>query len=94
MYHVCIFTDATHEKFVIAGGLSESEIQKNLADIVAIKYTNRVFNKLVVFKSFLLDEEGETYLSLISKIEQKDLLKLINSENASFTDLSKHLVDQ
>lgn len=94
MYHVCIFTDATHEKLIVTGGLNESEIHNNLKEIVALKYGNRNFSKLVVFKTFMLEEEGMTYLNLISKFDAKDLLKIINSENGNFADLSKHLVDQ
>ncbi|HRG58156.1 MAG TPA: hypothetical protein PK323_04315 [Bacteroidia bacterium] len=94
MYHVCIFTNSTHEKFIVTGGLSEIEIQTKLNEIVKAKYAGKNFNKLVVFKTFMLDIEGETYLNLISKIETKDLLKLVNSENPNFSDLSKHLVNQ
>lgn len=94
MYHVCIFTNSSHEKFIVTGGLSELEIQNNLKEIVNSKYAGQNFNKLVVFKTFMMDEEGETYLNLITKIETKDLTKLVNSENPNFSDLSKHLVDQ
>ncbi len=94
MYHVCIFTDYNNEKFIPVGGYSESEIQKALAEIVKAKFTNRQFSKLVIFKSFMMDEEGEIYLTYISKLEQKDLSKLVSSENVTFSDQLKHLVNQ
>jgi hypothetical protein len=94
MYHVCIFTDNNNEKFIPVGGYSESEIQKALAEIVKAKFTNRQFSKLVIFKSFMMDEEGEIYLTYISKLEQKDLSKLVSSENVTFSDQLKHLVNQ
>jgi hypothetical protein len=94
MYHVCIFTDYNNEKFIPVGGYSESEIQKALAEIVKAKFTNRHFSKLVIFKSFMMDEEGEIYLTYISKLEQKDLSKLVSSENVTFSDQLKHLVNQ
>lgn len=94
MYHVCIFTDPNNEKFIPVGGISEAEIQKNLQAIISDRFKNRTFPKLVIFKSFMMDEEGETYLNYISKFEQKDLGKLVGSENVTFSDQSKHLVDQ
>ena len=94
MFHVCIFTDSNNQKFIPVGGFSEAEIQKNLSQIVSAKFTNRAFPKLVIFKSFMMDEEGETYLNYISKLEQKDLANLVSSENVTFSDQSKHLVNQ
>jgi len=94
MYHVCIFTDYNNEKFIPVGGYSESEIQKALAEIVKAKFTNRHFSKLVIFKSFMMDEEGEIYLTYIAKLEQKDLSKLVSSENVTFSDQLKHLANQ
>lgn len=94
MFHVCIFTDSKNEKFIPVGGFSETEVQKNLHELIKSKFTNRNFPKLVIFKSFMMDEEGETYLNYISKLEQKDLGKLVSSENFTFSDQSKHLANQ
>jgi hypothetical protein len=94
MFHVCIFTEVNNQKFIVVGGYNEAEIKQNLSQIVEEKYQNKIFSKLVVFKSFLVDEEGETYLTNISKLEQKGLSNLVISENFSFSDQSKHLVDQ
>lgn len=94
MYHVCIFTDINNEKFIPVGGFSEVEIQKSLTEVTKNKFTNRQFSKLVIFKSFMMDEEGETYLTYISKLEQKDLSKLVSSENVTFSDQLKHLANQ
>lgn len=94
MYHVCIFTDSKNEKFIVIGGFSEAEVKKNLDQISSSKNSTNNFNKLVVFKSFLMDQEGETYFNYISKFEQKDLLKLVISENITFSDQSKHLIKE
>jgi hypothetical protein len=94
MFHVCVFTDSRIEKFIPVGGFSENEVRQNLKEIVNKKYTNRDFEKLVIFKSFMMDDEGETYLNYISKFEQKDLRNLVSSENVTFSDQSKHLINQ
>lgn len=94
MFHVCVFTDVNNEKFIVVGGFNEAEIHHKLAEIIENKFRNRVFSKLVIFKSFLMDQEGETYLTNISKLEQKDLVNLVISENFSFSDQSKHLINQ
>ena len=94
MFHVCIFTDSRNEKFIPVGGFSEAKIHQHLKEIINKKFTNREFAKLVIFKSFMMDEEGETYLNYISKLEQKDLGKLVGSENVTFSDQSKHLANQ
>jgi hypothetical protein len=94
MFHVCIFTDAKNEKFIPVGGFSEAEIYKNLQEVVNKKYGNRSFHRLVIFKSYMMDEEGETYLNYISKMEQKEIALLVSSENVTLSDQSKHLVNQ
>ena len=94
MFHVCVFTDSRIEKFIPVGGFSENEVRQNLKEIVNKKYTNRDFERLVIFKSFMMDNEGLTYLNYISKFEQKDLRNLVSSENVSFSDQSKHLINQ
>lgn len=94
MFHVCVFTDSRIEKFIPVGGFSENEVRQNLKEIVNKKYTNRDFEKLVIFKSFIMDNEGLTYLNYISKFEQKDLRNLVSSENVGFSDQSKHLINQ
>jgi len=94
MYHVCIFTNIKNEKFIVVGGLNEVEVQNELAQISREKFANNSFTKLVIFKSFMLDEEGQNYLNYISKLEQKDLMKLVISENVTFSDQSKHLANQ
>jgi len=94
MYHVCIYTESKNEKFIAVGGFSEAEIQKNLQKIVDTKFSGKVFNKLVIFKSYMMDEEGEIYLNYLSKFEQRELAKFVISENFTFSDMSKHLVNQ
>jgi hypothetical protein len=94
MFHVCVFTDSRIEKFIPVAGFSENEVRQNLKEIVNKKYTNRDFEKLVIFKSFMMDNEGLTYLNYISKFEQKDLRNLVSSENVGFSDQSKHLINQ
>ena len=94
MFHVCVFTDSRIEKFIPVGGFSENEVRQNLKEIVNKKYTNRDFEKLVIFKSFMMDNEGLTYLNYISKFEQKDLRNIVSSENVGFSDQSKHLINQ
>jgi hypothetical protein len=94
MFHVCVFTDSRIEKFIPVGGFSENEVRQNLKEIVNKKYTNRDFERLVIFKSFMMDNEGLTYLNYISKFEQKDLRNLVSSENVGFSDQSKHLINQ
>ena len=94
MFHVCVFTDSRIEKFIPVGGFSENEVRQNLKEIVNKKYTNRDFEKLVIFKSFMMDNEGLTYLNYISKFEQKDLRNLVSSENVGFSDQSKHFKNQ
>lgn len=93
MFHVCIFTDSNNEKFAVVGGITESEIQKNLADFAGNKFSNVKLNKLVIFKTFMMEEEGLTYLNYVLKFEQKDLVKLVMSENVTFSDQLKHLVN-
>jgi hypothetical protein len=94
MYHVCIFTDSKNQKFIIIGGSNEAEVKKNLDQINSSKNLNNNFNKLVIFKSYLMDQEGVTYLNYISKFEQKELLKLVISENSTFSDQTKHLIKE
>jgi acyl CoA:acetate/3-ketoacid CoA transferase len=94
MFHVCIFTDVNNEKFIPVGGFSEFEIQNSLNEAISKKFGKRTFPKLVIFKSFMMDEEGEVYLNYITKFEQKDLIKLVASENVTFSDQSKHLANQ
>ena len=94
MFHVCIFTNLKHEKFIVVGGYNEDEIQKELKELRSSMFANVEFSKLVIFKSFMLDEEGRNYLNYISKLEQKDLMKLVISENVTFSDQYKHLVNQ
>lgn len=93
MFHVCIFTDSTNEKFVITGGSSEKEVMQNLSKIVSEKYTKRNFVKLIVFKSFLMISEGEIYLAAIKNLDNRDIARLIVSENPSKSDLSRHLLN-
>ena len=94
MFHVCIFTDSTNEKFVITGGSSEKEVMQNLSKIVSEKYAKRNFVKLIVFKSFLMISEGETYLAAIKNLDNRDIARLIVSENPLKSDLSRHLLNQ
>jgi hypothetical protein len=94
MFHVCIFTNSAHDKFAVVGGYSEIEINQNLALIADARFANVVLKKLVIFKSFLMDEEGAVYLARVSKLEQKDLAKLVVSENINFSDQLKHLANQ
>jgi hypothetical protein len=94
MFHVCIFTDSKNTKFIVAGGFNETEIHAQLSKILGDKFSVTPYNKLVLFKSFLMDEEGQNYSNHISKFEQKDLAKLVISENSTFSDQTKHLVNQ
>lgn len=94
MFHVCIFTDYSHQKFVITGGLSEKEIKENLSRIIEEKYSKRDFGKLVVFKSYLMISEGEAFLSAITNMDSREILRFIASENPTMVDLSHHLVNQ
>jgi hypothetical protein len=93
MFHVCIYTNLKNEKFIVVGGFNEIEVSNQLAQITKERFASIIFNKLVIFKSFMLDEEGQNYLVYISKLEQKDLLKLVISENVTFSDQSKHLAN-
>lgn len=94
MFHVCIFTNSNNDKFAVVGGYSEVEINQNLTQIANARFANVSLNKLVIFKSFMMDEEDAVYLARISKIEQKDLAKLVVSENVNFSDQLKHLANQ
>ena len=94
MFHVCVFTDSAHQKFIITGGLSEKEIKDKLSRIIAEKYSKRVFNKLVVFKSFLMISDGEAFLAAIKNMDSREILRFISSENPTMVDLSHHLVNQ
>ena len=91
MYHVCIFTTDKYDSFAISYGANKEEVIKNLSKLNQNKFPQSKFNLLVVFKSFIMPEEGETYYSYAAKMDQRELKRLVISENETFSDQAKHL---
>lgn len=91
MYHVCIFTSEKYDSFALSYGANKDEVMKNLQLLNQNKFPQSKFNLLVVFKSFLMVQEGEMYYNYALKMDQRELKKLVISENETFSDQAKHL---
>ncbi|MCZ2248238.1 MAG: hypothetical protein LC111_05685 [Bacteroidia bacterium] len=91
MYLVCIFTDESNKKFIVAGGNNKEEVYFSLSKSLGSSASLVAYNKLVMLKHYLSESDGKTYLELISKLNQKELFKLLMHENGNLIDLSKHL---